>query len=43
MSDALTTVTLDDVELQCLTSASIHDSSRPLAICLHGFPDSAHT
>lgn len=43
MSDALVSVTLDDVELQCLTSASIDDTDRPLVVCLHGFPDSAHT
>ncbi|RLE25749.1 MAG: hypothetical protein DRJ50_02355, partial [Actinobacteria bacterium] len=36
-------VSVDDVELTCLTSPSIDDKSRPLACCLHGFPDSAHT
>lgn len=36
-----TTVTLDDVELACETSASIDDVDRPLVVCLHGFPDSA--
>jgi pimeloyl-ACP methyl ester carboxylesterase len=36
-------VTVGDLELACLTSESIDDSGRPLAICVHGFPDSAHT
>lgn len=35
------TVALPDVDLACSTSPSIADHSRPLAICLHGFPDSA--
>ncbi|MGA7757633.1 MAG: alpha/beta hydrolase [Ilumatobacteraceae bacterium] len=36
-------VVLDDVNLTCLTSASIDDTARPLAVCMHGFPDSAHS
>ena len=36
-------VVLDDVNLTCLTSASIDDTGRPLAVCMHGFPDSAHS
>lgn len=36
-------VDLDEVRLACLTSPSIEETSRPLAICLHGFPDSATT
>jgi pimeloyl-ACP methyl ester carboxylesterase len=36
-------VSMNDVELACLTSPSIDDASLPLACCLHGFPDSAHT
>ena len=45
MVDALdiATVSVNGVELACLTSPSITDASRPLACCLHGFPDSAHT
>ena len=37
------TVSLPDVELTCLTSPSIDDHNRPLVICVHGFPDSAHS
>lgn len=36
-------MTLGEVELHCLTSASFEDAARPLAVCVHGFPDSAHT
>ena len=36
-------VEVNDVELACLTSSSIDDKSKPLAVCIHGFPDSAHT
>jgi len=36
-------VDLGDVQLSCLTSASIDDHNRPLVVCMHGFPDSAHT
>ena len=36
-------VALPDVELAVLTSPSFDDADRPLAICVHGFPDSAHT
>jgi pimeloyl-ACP methyl ester carboxylesterase len=36
-------VVLDDVNLTCLTSASIDDTRRPLAVCMHGFPDSAQS
>lgn len=38
-----TNVALSDVELACLTSPSIDDHDRPLVVCVHGFPDSAHT
>ena len=37
------TVALSDVELTCLTSPSIADHDRPLVVCMHGFPDSAHS
>lgn len=37
-----TVVDVNGVRLACLT-ASIADRDRPLALCLHGFPDSAHT
>jgi len=40
---ANTTVALSDVSLTCLTSPSIADRNRPLAVCAHGFPDSAHS
>lgn len=33
----------DGLELAALTSPSIDDTDRPLAICVHGFPDSPHT
>jgi len=33
----------DGVEISCLTSESIADRDRPLVVCLHGFPDTAHT
>ncbi len=36
-------VDLGGVTLACLTSASIEDTGRPLAVCVHGFPDSAST
>jgi pimeloyl-ACP methyl ester carboxylesterase len=36
-------VDLDDVELTCLTSTSIDQTHRPLVVCAHGFPDSAHS
>lgn len=36
-------IDVNGVELCCLTSASIADRDRPLVVCLHGFPDSAHT
>lgn len=32
-----------DIELECIVSASIDDHARPLAVCAHGFPDTAHT
>ena len=32
-----------DVELAVLTSPSIADHERPLAVCVHGFPDTPHT
>jgi pimeloyl-ACP methyl ester carboxylesterase len=31
------------VELECIVSSSIDDVTRPLAVCVHGFPDTAHT
>jgi pimeloyl-ACP methyl ester carboxylesterase len=31
------------VELECIVSATIDDTTRPLAVCAHGFPDTAHT
>jgi pimeloyl-ACP methyl ester carboxylesterase len=31
------------VSLTCRTSPDIDDRDRPLAVCLHGFPDTAHT
>jgi pimeloyl-ACP methyl ester carboxylesterase len=37
------TVSVNDVDLAVSTSASFDDGDRPLAICVHGFPDSAHT
>jgi pimeloyl-ACP methyl ester carboxylesterase len=36
-------IDVNGVELCCLTSASIADRDRPLVVCLHGFPDSAHS
>ncbi len=33
----------DGVSIECLVSDSIDDTSRPLAVCAHGFPDTAHT
>lgn len=41
--NSATAVELDDVELACITSPSINDHDRPLAICFHGFPDTAHS
>ena len=38
-----TTIHGDGVELACPTSASIDDASRPLAVCVHGFPDTPRT
>ena len=43
MSESFTSVSLGTVELACLTSPSIDDHSRPLVVCAHGFPDSAHS
>ena len=43
MPESLTYVQLDSVELACLTSPSIDDHTRPLVVCAHGFPDSAHS
>ena len=31
------------VELACIVSSNIDDRELPLAVCVHGFPDSAHT
>ncbi len=36
-------VDLGDVQLHCMTSQSIDDHDRPLVVCMHGFPDSAHS
>ena len=33
----------DGVGIECIVSDSIDDTARPLAVCAHGFPDSAHT
>ena len=33
----------DGVGLECLVSNSIEDHDRPLVVCAHGFPDTAHT
>lgn len=33
----------DDVGIECIVSDSIDDTARPLAVCVHGFPDTAHT
>ncbi len=44
MTDTLLrTVSVNGVDLAVLTSASFDDASRPLAVCVHGFPDSAHS
>jgi pimeloyl-ACP methyl ester carboxylesterase len=32
-----------DVEISCVVSESIDDRDRPLAICVHGFPDTPYT
>jgi pimeloyl-ACP methyl ester carboxylesterase len=37
------TVQADAVELECIVSESIDDHDRPLAVCVHGFPDTPHT
>ncbi len=36
-------MTAAGVELECIVSETIDDTSRPLAICAHGFPDTPHT
>lgn len=33
----------DGVDIECIVSDSIDDADRPLAVCAHGFPDTAHT
>lgn len=33
----------DGVGIECIVSDSIDDSARPLVVCAHGFPDTAHT
>jgi pimeloyl-ACP methyl ester carboxylesterase len=38
-----TRVLVNGVELEVLTSPSIDDTDRPLSVCVHGFPDTAHT
>ena len=37
------TVPADGVDLECVVSESIDDHDRPLAVCVHGFPDTPHT
>lgn len=37
------TVPAAGVDLACVVSATIEDRDRPLAVCVHGFPDSPHT
>ena len=39
----LRTITADGVDIVCALSESINDHDRPLAVCAHGFPDTAHT
>ncbi|WP_203338373.1 alpha/beta fold hydrolase [Nocardioides limicola] len=36
-------VSLDQFEMACLTWGEVADESRPLAVLLHGFPDTPHT
>jgi pimeloyl-ACP methyl ester carboxylesterase len=36
-------VEVNGIELACLLSPEMGDTDRPLAVLLHGFPDSAHT
>ena len=43
MPESLTHVSLDTVELACLTSPSIANHELPLVVCAHGFPDSANS
>jgi pimeloyl-ACP methyl ester carboxylesterase len=44
MSDlSVRTVAVNGVDLAVRTSSSFDDGDRPLAICVHGFPDSANT
>ncbi len=33
----------EGVGIECVVSASIDDTERPLVVCAHGFPDTAHT
>ena len=40
---ATRTVQADGVEIACVVSDSIDDHDRPLAVCVHGFPDTPHT
>jgi pimeloyl-ACP methyl ester carboxylesterase len=42
-TDRTVRVDVGGFELACLVSDTIDDHDRPLAVCLHGFPDSAHT
>ncbi len=41
--DSVTIIDVGGCDLAVITSASFADDGRPLAICVHGFPDSAHT
>jgi pimeloyl-ACP methyl ester carboxylesterase len=36
-------VEVNGIGLACRTSATIDETDRPLVLCLHGFPDTAHT
>ena len=40
---ATRTVRADGVDIECVVSDSIDDPDRPLAVCVHGFPDTPHT
>ncbi len=43
MKTEVATIEANDLTFSYLHTSSFADSSRPLALCLHGFPDSAHT
>ena len=36
-------VQADGVEISCVVSDSVDDHDRPLAVCIHGFPDTPYT